>query len=117
MSRIWSASASVQLPGLERATDECLAWLASPRGQRRPSGPAAPVPITGEGLTRRERDVVGLLAHGFTNRQIAAAIVVTEGTAENYVQRVLSKLGFNNRAQVAAWAVEHGLRQASQAAA
>ncbi len=112
-----TGSASAQLAGLERATDECLAWLASPRGQRRSPGAAAPVPTTYEALTRRERDVVGLLARGFTNRQIAAALVVTEGTAENYVQRVLSKLGFNNRAQVAAWAVEHGLGQATQVAA
>jgi non-specific serine/threonine protein kinase len=68
-------------------------------------------------LTRRERDVVGLLARGFTNRQISSALVVTEGTAENYVQRILGKLGFNNRAQVAAWAVENGLGQAAQVAA
>jgi DNA-binding NarL/FixJ family response regulator len=53
--------------------------------------------------------VVSLLARGFTNRQVAEALVVTEGTAENYVQRVLVKLGVNNRAQVAVWAVQHGL--------
>jgi DNA-binding NarL/FixJ family response regulator len=70
-----------------------------------------------ERLTRRERDVVALLARGFTNRQIASSLVVTEGTAENYVQRLLTKLGFNNRAQVAAWAVQQRLGQAAQAAA
>jgi DNA-binding NarL/FixJ family response regulator len=62
-------------------------------------------------LTRREREVVMLLARGLTNRQIGEALVVTEGTAENYVQRVLSKLGVNNRAQVAVWALQHGLRE------
>jgi predicted ATPase/DNA-binding NarL/FixJ family response regulator len=110
-------SASVQLPTLEQATDECLAWLANPRAERGSPAPVALSPTMFEGLTRREREVTGLLARGLTNRQIAAALVVTEGTAENYVQRVLGKLGFNNRAQVAAWAVEHGLGHAAQAAA
>jgi predicted ATPase/DNA-binding CsgD family transcriptional regulator len=85
---------------LDEAVDETLAWLAEP---------ARPASVT---LTRREHDVVALLARGLTNRQIAEALVVTEGTAENYVQRVLSKLGFSNRAQIAVWAVEQGLRRA-----
>jgi non-specific serine/threonine protein kinase len=63
-------------------------------------------------LTRREREVVDLLARGLTNRQIASTLVVTEGTAENYVQRVLGKLGLGNRTQVAAWAHARGPVQA-----
>jgi len=62
-----------------------------------------------ESLTRRERDVAALLAMGLSNRQIAEALVVTEGTAENYVQRLRGKLGFHNRAQIAVWAIHHGL--------
>jgi non-specific serine/threonine protein kinase len=112
-----SASAAAQLPTLEDAADECLAWLATPQQLRRSSAPVSSSPTTFERLTRREREVVALLARGFTNRQIAAALVLTEGSAENYVQRVLNKLGFNNRAQVAAWAVEQGIGQAAQAAA
>ena len=45
----------------------------------------------------------------FRVRQIAEALVITEGSAANYVQRVLNKLGFNTRSQVAAWVAEHGL--------
>ena len=60
-------------------------------------------------LTPRERDVAVLVARGLTNRQIAAALVVTEGTAANYVQRVLNRLGVSNRAQIAAWVVTHNL--------
>ena len=67
-------------------------------------------------MTRREREVAALLAVGMTNRQVAAALVLAEGTAENYVQRILGKLGFNNRAQVAVWAVEHGLGPAPDSA-
>jgi DNA-binding NarL/FixJ family response regulator len=52
---------------------------------------------------------VQLIARGLTNRQIAQELVVTEGSAANYVHRVLIKLGFATRVQVAAWAVERGL--------
>jgi predicted ATPase/DNA-binding NarL/FixJ family response regulator len=56
-------------------------------------------------LTRRERQVADLLARGMSNREIAAALVISRRTAEAHVQRILIKLGFTNRAQVAAWAV------------
>jgi non-specific serine/threonine protein kinase len=56
-------------------------------------------------LTRREREVAALLARGCTNRQIATELVITEGSAHVQVVRLLNKLGFHSRAQVAAWAV------------
>ena len=39
--------------------------------------------------------------------EIAAALVVSEGSAANYVKRILAKLGFRSRAQVAVWAANH----------
>jgi non-specific serine/threonine protein kinase len=57
-------------------------------------------------FTRREHEVVGLLARGATNRQIAEALVVAERTAEMHVSNILAKLGLTGRAQVAAWAAE-----------
>jgi non-specific serine/threonine protein kinase len=60
-------------------------------------------------LSAREREVAILVAHGLTNRDIAERLVVSERTAENHVQRVLNRLGLRSRAQVAAWAVRHGL--------
>ncbi|MDT3445137.1 response regulator transcription factor [Pseudofrankia sp. BMG5.37] len=42
-------------------------------------------------------------AQGLTSRQIAAAAHITARTAENHVQNILGKLGFTNRAQIAAW--------------
>ena len=60
-------------------------------------------------LTRREREVARLIAQGMTNRQIGAALVITEGTARLHVKHILHKLGFVSRAQIAVWAVEHGL--------
>jgi non-specific serine/threonine protein kinase len=53
--------------------------------------------------------VASLLGQGLTNREIAEALVITEGTAGIHVTHILDKLGFRSRAQVAAWAVEQGL--------
>jgi len=61
------------------------------------------------GLTPREREVAALIAQGKTSREIADLLVVSERTAETHVSNILSKLGFTARAQIAAWAVEHGL--------
>jgi len=55
-------------------------------------------------LSPREREVARLVANGLSNREIAAALVISERTASNHVQHILGKLGFANRAQVAAWA-------------
>jgi predicted ATPase/DNA-binding CsgD family transcriptional regulator len=55
------------------------------------------------GLTRREREVITLVAQGLTNREIASRLVVAQRTAEGHVENILSKLGFTSRAQVAGW--------------
>lgn len=60
-------------------------------------------------LTPRERDVAILIAGGLTNAEIAERLVLVAGTVANYVERILRKLGLRGRAQIAAWAVEHGL--------
>jgi non-specific serine/threonine protein kinase len=63
-------------------------------------------------LSPREREVAALLPQGWTNRQIAEALTITEGTANLHVKHILAKLGFTSRAQVAAWAVEQRLSNA-----
>src|SRR5919199_451812 len=60
-------------------------------------------------LTPREREVAGLLLRGMSNRQIAEDLVITERTAETHVCRILSKLGLDARAQIAAWVIDNGL--------
>ena len=62
-------------------------------------------------LTQREREVAALVVRGLTNRQIAAELVITEGTAANHVKHILARLGVESRVQIAAWAIEHGLPQ------
>ncbi|MDT0572569.1 LuxR C-terminal-related transcriptional regulator [Streptomyces sp. DSM 3412] len=54
-------------------------------------------------LTRRELQVAALVAQGRTNKQIADHLVIARRTAEGHVERILVKLGFHNRSQVAAW--------------
>ncbi len=49
------------------------------------------------------------MAHGLTNRQIADVLHVAERTAENHVPHILTKLGFQNRSQIAAWTTRQGL--------
>ena len=60
-------------------------------------------------LSRREIEVAALIGQGMTNRQIAEALVIAEGTVANHVVHILSKLVFSSRAQVAVWAADHGL--------
>jgi DNA-binding CsgD family transcriptional regulator len=58
-------------------------------------------------LTSREREVAACVARGMSNPQIAAALVVSERTAQNHVQHILTKLGFSRRSQIAVWAVHN----------
>ena len=58
-------------------------------------------------LTAREKEVANLVARGFTNRQIAAELVVTEATAAKHVENIREKLGLSSRTQVGTWVREH----------
>src|SRR5581483_9669788 len=68
---------------------------------RRLSDELAAAPI--DPLTAREREVAALVAQGCSNREIAEQLFVSERTAENHVQHILTKLGLHNRTQVAHW--------------
>jgi len=61
----------------------------------------APAPENSTVLTRREIDVLALVAAGHTNREIAATLFMSEKTASVHVSRILTKLGVSNRAQAA----------------
>jgi DNA-binding NarL/FixJ family response regulator len=60
-------------------------------------------------LTARERDVLGGVARGLSNRAIAAELGITERTARTHVSNILAKLGLASRTQAALFAVQHGL--------
>jgi DNA-binding NarL/FixJ family response regulator len=67
--------------------------------------PAEPDPL--EALSARERDVLGLIAEGLRNREIAERLVISETTVKTHVRHVLEKLRFRNRAEAAAFAARH----------
>ncbi|MBT2394164.1 MULTISPECIES: response regulator transcription factor [Streptomyces] len=71
------------------------------------------VPSNGTGrgstLTEREKEVLGLIADGRSNREIARALVLSEKTVKTHVSNILMKLDLADRTQAALWAVRHGL--------
>jgi DNA-binding NarL/FixJ family response regulator len=54
-------------------------------------------------LGKREAEVAQLVANGLSNKQIGARLFISERTVDSHVQSILNKLGFNSRAQIAAW--------------
>lgn len=65
--------------------------------------------ITGEELTEREGEVLALIARGYTNKQIAEALYMSEKTARNHVSHILEKLGLSRCSEAAAFVVENKL--------
>jgi len=66
---------------------------------------AAPVPA----LSPREREIVGCLTRGASNKEIARELAIAESTVKIHVQHILRKLELASRVQVAVWAIEHGI--------
>jgi predicted ATPase/DNA-binding NarL/FixJ family response regulator len=61
-------------------------------------------------LTAREREVATLVLQGLSNHRIADALVIGDATAHRHIANILDKLGLHSRAEIAVWAMEHGLR-------
>ncbi len=62
-------------------------------------------------LNPQERRILGLIAEGKTNKEIAQKLMLSNNTIKNYVSAILSKLNFSNRAEAAAYAVRNNLGQ------
>jgi len=110
--RAWSEG---QAMSLDEAVDLALAEQARPAGaadsriappaHHGPSGPNVP-------LSAREREVVALIAHGRSNREIADALVLSVRTVERHIENIYNRLGISGkagRAIVAAYALRHHL--------
>ena len=95
-----------------------LRRLAAEEGERR-GGPARgervqrQVPYV-EPLTPREREVLGLMKLGHTNRMIAQTLVISPGTAKNHVEHIIQKLGVSDRTQAVVRALELGILELSE---
>jgi two-component system, NarL family, nitrate/nitrite response regulator NarL len=76
----------------------------------RPSVRSAPAPEpAGPALTRREMEILQLVAEGLSNKEIGTSLSITEGTVKNHVHNSLEKLQMENRIQAAAYVVRQGL--------
>jgi non-specific serine/threonine protein kinase len=87
--------------GAALTTDQAIAYALAAKPAAVPPPPSAPGALAV--LTHRERQVADLLAHGLSNKDIAARLVITQRTAETHVENILTKLGFTSRAQAAVW--------------
>ncbi|MFE4550279.1 response regulator transcription factor [Streptomyces sp. NPDC056785] len=80
-------------------------------GRRFAAPPVPPIsPVSPDRLTDRECQVLGLLARGLSNGEIAQALTVSEHTVKTHVQNMLHKLRLRNRVHAAIYAFESGLR-------
>lgn len=86
---------------LDAEVVEAVLGVAGHRPARRVEGPA--------GLTRREIDVLRLLARGSSNKDIAARLVISPKTAGTHIEHIYAKLGVSSRAEAGLFAVQHGL--------
>ncbi|WP_055495718.1 response regulator transcription factor [Streptomyces sp. TP-A0356] len=98
--RVIATGESLLSPGVTRKLIETYV--------RRPGYPG-PVTRTLDGVTGRERDVLGLIARGLSNHEIAAELYLTVGTIKTHVSHLLTKLGARDRAQLVIAAYECGL--------
>jgi DNA-binding NarL/FixJ family response regulator len=97
------ASAELEFEGARRAFEQLgaspdLVRLARLEGTATPGG-----------LSRRESEVLTLVAAGKTNRAIATELVISEKTVARHVSNILGKLGLSSRAEATAYAYKHGL--------
>ena len=90
-----------------RLDSEAAEAVLAAAGHRVPARRAWP-----GGLTTREVEVLGLLARGHSNREIAQALVITPKTAANHIEHIYAKLGISTRAAATLYATQHGLMSA-----
>jgi DNA-binding NarL/FixJ family response regulator len=91
-------------PALTARAEKKLADAARPQ-----HAPARSSPSAGEPISQREREVLRLMAAGYSNRDIARALFIAEGTVKNHVSNILTKMSVRDRTRAVLKAAEQGL--------
>ena len=119
----WSDAAPTEGYMLDLRRTGVDAWMTKLVGMQAPPAPvralAAPAAEGASGadlhlkgtkpLSRRERELAALVAHGMQNREIAARLDLSVRTVDAHVEHIRRKLGAHSRAEIAAWAAQQGL--------
>jgi len=100
--RVVAAGESLLAPGVTRRVIDAFV-------RRTPPPARGPVDQRLRSLTRRELEVLGLIAKGLSNGDIADRLYVSEGTTKTHVSNVLTKLGVRDRVQAVVFAYEAGV--------
>jgi len=107
----WAAAAALGARPLQAELESLAHRARITLGPAEAGEPEAPSPGEELGLTPREREVLGLVADGRSNRQIADELFISAKTASVHVSNILAKLGVANRAEAAVAAHRLGLTQ------
>lgn len=101
------AFTEARVAGRQMTLDDAIAYALEPGS---PDIPASFVPLSPPShLTKREIDVLRLIADGRSNKEIAALLFIGPGTVATHVVNILSKLGVESRTAAAAWAIHAGI--------
>jgi DNA-binding NarL/FixJ family response regulator len=107
--RTVAAGGTMFRPGLSERAERAIAERAAAPAKAPDSAPGRAGQGPGDkDITTREREVLRLLAAGYSNREIARALFVAEGTVKNHVSNILGKLGVRDRTRAVLKAVERG---------
>jgi DNA-binding NarL/FixJ family response regulator len=106
--RVVASGDALLSPSVTRAVISAFTAGDVPATRPAPPAPRSATSATSR-LTEREREVVGLVAAGLSNEEIATRLVVSPLTAKTHVSRAMTKVGARDRAQLVVFAYEHGL--------
>lgn len=98
LERVYRGETALGAPIVSKVVSEFRRDPSLPTGRRKPEDT--------EALSEREAEVLRLVGQGATNGEIARKLYISEGTAKNYVHKILRKLGFRDRTQAALYAAE-----------